>query len=209
MIVSVFAAGLLSAFIAGRFWPDAEEEREARGPTKASDRIVTRAAHPALQPAVQEGTQDLASPPSQDELRLEEAPVPPVDKAKPRAVPFSDLQHQVQTEARDPSLGRDVEASLARALQEDRDEGRFKGSVRVLRVDCGSKRCALEAQASDLRDAGALGDSLTRGVGLPRVRRYTVRQDDGSATVSLIGVREGYDLFGNERVLAQVTDARQ
>jgi len=79
----------------------------------------------------------------------------------------------------------------------------------MLRLDCGSKRCALEARASELTDAGALGDSLTLGVGLPRVRRYTVRHDDGSATVSLIAAREGYDLFGNERVLAKVTDLGQ
>lgn len=209
MIGSVFAASLLTAFVAGRVWPDPQEEREVQLSTDTSGRTVTRVARiPAIQRAAPEEMQQPAASPGEDEPPLE-ASIPTVDQAKPKAVPFSELQRQIQTEQRDPSLARDVEARLARSLQQDRDNGRYKGTVQLVRVDCGSKRCALEASVSDLMDAGALGDSLTQGVGLPRVRRYTVRHDDGSATVSLIAVREGYDLFGNERVLARVSDVSQ
>ena len=94
---------------------------------------------------------------------------------------------------------------LTRRLEEEVQNGAFEEAVRVNRLDCGSIRCAVEAEAEGRDDADLLERALTRGVGLPVGRVYIHRRPEGGANVSLIAAREGFDFFGSERTLAEVS----
>lgn len=66
-------------------------------------------------------------------------------------------------------------------------------------MDCGSRRCAVEAEAAKSTDMNNLAFSITRGLQLARGRVYKHIRPDGSGEVSVVSAREGYDLHGNER----------
>ena len=116
------------------------------------------------------------------------------------ATKFTELQASIQVEARDVGWGREVEDRVRELVGQELSGGKFSGEVVVRKVECGSVRCAVEASATNDRDAENLGRTLTRGLRLRRGRVYH-QQQDGARQVQVIAAREGYDIFGGERPL--------
>ncbi len=197
---TAFVVGLLAlvgggAFAVGRWGDDSVRQRKGAEDTEAS----------SAETITPPKTRKTSSRPTKSDLRAvaepaaepAEAPAPE-QEAKPKTPPpeFADLKDEVKAEPVDLAWARDLEARVTAELAEDVKKGAFRAPVRVISTQCGNTRCAVEAVATDPDDADELGRTITGGLGLPRGRVFSRKNDDGTQTTNVIAAREGFNILG-------------